>query len=172
MAETLPTFLKRRAERSYRYLREQIEGLTAEEALTHYRADWPDHRWGIGQNGSIAGIVYHVATWKQLTLPVFAPGGRTLTREEFDVNAAPAPDDWAGITAWLEQIGDTWGRTLAALPDPAFDETRLWEGHSLPLSSFVVEMLEHDIQHAAQIEYLRQALVLAPVHMPDLRNRP
>src|SRR5262245_15663768 len=108
MTETLPAFFKRRAERSYRYLLEQIENLTPEEALRNRRQDWPDHKWGLGQNGSIAGIVYHVAAWKQMTLPVFAPGGRARTREEFDPATAPALEDWPGIVAWLKQVGGDW----------------------------------------------------------------
>ena len=169
MPETLATFLKRRAERSFIALLKHLEGLTEEEALFHRDARWPDQPWGIGQNGSIAGIAYHVAAWKQMTLPVFAPGGRPLTREEFDSGAAPAPDDWTGITVWLKQIGTTWNAALAALPESAFDETREWEGRPLPLASFVVEMYEHDIQHASQIEYLRQAIT---AHLQKKENLP
>ena len=74
--ETLPAFLRARGARHLRHLLAEIEGLNAQEAL-HFRQDnWPDHRWGIGQNGSIAGIVYHVAAWKQLTLPFLLPGGQ------------------------------------------------------------------------------------------------
>ncbi len=156
MPETLTEFVKRRAERSYRYLLRQIEGLTPEEALQDRRPAWPDQRWGIGQNGSIAGIIYHVAAWKQMTLPLFAPGGQALTREEFAATGAPALDDWPGLVAWLRQVGDAWNAELARLPDAAFDDLREWEGTTLPLIRLVVEMYEHDIQHAAQIEYLRE----------------
>ncbi len=156
--ETLATFLKYRAERSYRYLMAQIDGLSAEEALAGSRADWPDHAWGIGQNGSIAGIVFHVAAWKQMTLPIFQPGGRPLTREEFDTDTAPALDDWQGIQAWLKQVGMAWSAELAALPPEAFERELPWEGtdRTIPLWKFIAEMYEHDIQHASQIEYLRQ----------------
>lgn len=154
--EQLATFLKYRAERSYRHLLAQIEGLPAEEALAGSRPDWPDHRWGIGQNGSIAGIVYHVAAWKQMSLPVFRPGGRPLLRAEFDADMAPALDDWQGIQAWLKQAGMAWSAELAALQAEAFDTELVWEGITLTMAKFVAEMYEHDIQHAAQIEYLRQ----------------
>lgn len=159
--ETLGTFLKKRAERSYSRLLTQIEGLSAEEALAGSRSDWPDHRWGIGQNGSIAGIVYHVAAWKQMTLPMLAPNGRPLSREEFDADTAPAPDDWQGIQAWLKQVGMAWSAELAALSTETFDRILIWEGHPSTVAEFVVEMVEHDIQHTSQIEYLRQQLRLA-----------
>jgi hypothetical protein len=156
--EPLAAFLINRAERSFRYLVSQIDGLSAEEALAGSRADWPDHRWGIGQNGSIAGIVYHVAAWKQMGLPIFQPDGRPLSREEFDSDTAPAPDDWQGIQAWLKQVGMAWIAELAALPPEAFERQLPWEGtdRTIPMAKFVAEMYEHDIQHAAQIEYLRQ----------------
>lgn len=154
--DTLAAFLKNRAERSYRNLLAQIEGLSAAEALAGSREDWPDHSFGIGQNGSIAGIVYHVAAWKQMTLPLFQPGGRPLSREEFDTETAPALDDWQGIQAWLKQIGMAWSVELAALPLEAFDNAVMWEGTPLTMAKLVTEIYEHDIQHASQIEYLRQ----------------
>ncbi len=154
--ERLTAFLKNRADHSYRYLVAQIEGLSAEEALAGSRTDWPDHRWGVGQNGSIAGIVYHVAAWKQMTLPAFQPGGRPLLREEFDTDAAPALDDWQGIQAWLKQVGMAWNAELAALPPEALDRQMIWESQEFPMAKFLAEMYEHDLQHAAQIEYLRQ----------------
>jgi len=160
MDEALATFLKTRAERSYRNLLAQIEGISAAEALAGRRPDWPDHRWGIGQNGSIAGIVYHVAAWKQLGLPVFQPGGCPLSRAAFDSDTAPAPDDWQGIQSWLKQVGAAWNAALAALSTEAFDTLIPWEGthHTIPMAKFIAEMYEHDIQHASQIEYLRQQL--------------
>lgn len=160
MEEALVDFLKKRAERSYRNLLTQIEGLSPEEALFGSRPDWPDHRWGIGQNGSIAGIVYHVAAWKQLGLPALQPGGRPLSRAEFDADIAPALDDWAGIQAWLKQIGMAWSAELAALAPEAFDTPVTWDGVSFTVAKFITEMYEHDIQHAAQIEHLRQQLTL------------
>jgi hypothetical protein len=153
--ETLPTFIKRRAERSFRYLLEQIEGVTEAEALQGRRSDWPDHRWGIGQDGSIAGIVYHVAAWKQMTLPLFQPGGRALERPEFDPSQAPSPNDWPGIVTWLKKVGTEWNTGLAELSEANFEEPRAWEGTTLPLGRFCIELYEHDVQHAAQIEYLR-----------------
>ncbi len=156
MQETLATFLKYRAERSYAYLLQQIESLTEAEALAGSRPDWLDHRWGIGQNGSIAGIVYHVAAWKQMTLPLFSPEGKPMSREEFEPDLAPALDDWQGIQAWLKQVGMAWNVSLAELPAEEFDATRTWDTTTLTVAKFVVEIYEHDIQHAAQIEYLRQ----------------
>ncbi len=156
MPETVAEFIKRRAERSFRELLEQTEGLTPEEALRDRRPNWPGQRWGIGQDGSIAGIVYHVTAWKQMVLPLLQPGGKALTQAEFDTEAAPDRDDWPGMAAWCKQVGTAWNAELAQLPEAAFEERREWEGMTLTLGRILVEMVEHDIQHAAQIEYLRQ----------------
>jgi hypothetical protein len=154
MPETLPAFVKTRAERSFRNLLKQIEGLTAEEARRGSLPNWPGHRWGIGQNGSIAGIVFHVAAWKQLTLPLLS-GGKARTQEADDFDAAPAPDDWPGLVAWLQQVGEAWNAALSRLPEADFDTPTEWEGMTLTLARIITEMYEHDIQHAAQIEFLR-----------------
>jgi uncharacterized damage-inducible protein DinB len=159
--ETLAAFLTRRAERSFRYLLLQLKEVTPEMALRDAHPDWPDHRWGIGQDGSIAGIVYHLAAWKRMTLPMLHPEGKPLTRDEFDFESAPASDDWAGILAWLKQIGTAWQAELARLPDVALDETREWEGETMPLAKIVVEMMEHDVYHTGQIEYLKQRFLLS-----------
>ena len=152
MADTLPTFLKQRAERSYRNLLEQLAGLTSEDAMRGRRSDWPDHPWGIGQDGSIAGIVFHVAAWKQLTLPLFQ-GQTAIMRVPLD--ETPNLDDWQGILAWLKQVGTAWNAELAYLPKDVFEETRDWGGKPISVARLIAECYEHDIQHASQIEFLR-----------------
>ena len=76
MPESLTAYLKHRAERSLVYLLREAEAVGEVDAFRGRRADWPDQPWGIGQDGSIAGIVYHVAAWKQLALPMFARNGK------------------------------------------------------------------------------------------------
>ena len=156
MSETLPSFLKSRSERNFRNLLQQLEGVTPEEAIRDRYKDWPEQRWGVGQDGSIAGIVHHVAAWKTMTLPLFQPGGVAQTREEFEASGVPTSHDWPDLRQWLETVGQAWNETLDALPEAAFDEESEWDGVTIPLRKIVVEIMEHDIQHASQIEYLRQ----------------
>ena len=99
--ETLANFIKKRAEHSYGYLLAQIESLSPEEALAGSRSDWPDHRWGVGQNGSIAGIVYHVAAWKQMTLPLFQVGDQV--RAGMAVAQIPDMRNWEVSAQIAEQ---------------------------------------------------------------------
>ncbi len=162
MHETLPDYLKKRVERSFRHLLLQVESVPEEDAFRFRYPDWAPHRWGIGQDGSIAGIVYHVAAWKAMTLPVFLPGGRVYGLPDFDRAAAPDPGDWTGIKKWLLEVGTAWNAAVEALSDSDFDIIHEWEGATMPLSLLITEIMEHDIQHASQIEYLRQRLLVEP----------
>ena len=156
MLASVPEFLKRRATRSFQYLMKEVEAVTPEQALADRRAGWPGQQWGIGQDGSIAGIVYHVASWKHLSLPLFEPGGGILALADFNASAAPASDDWPALVTWLRTVGTQWSDKLSALPEEAFAAVHQFDEWESPLWEFVVEFYEHDIQHAAQIEYLRQ----------------
>ena len=154
--ETLTGFLKHRAERSYRSVLQVLEYISPDEARRDHQENWPDHAYGIGQDGSIAGIVYHMAAWKHMTLPLFHPEGKALSRKEFDPANAPAMEDWFNVLAWYKQGGNLWQSEMMHLPESVFAETRRWEGHEITITQFVAEIYEHDVYHLAQIEYLLQ----------------
>lgn len=161
MSLSAAEFLRGRAVRSFRYLLREAESVTAAESTRFARSDWPAHRFGIGQDGSIAGIVYHVAAWKEVTLPLLAQNGPIQAIENFDRRSAPALNDWTGLLLWLKTVGEAWNETALALPDSAFDDLRNWGGETITLTEYIAEMVEHDTQHAAQIEYLRQLVKVA-----------
>jgi hypothetical protein len=156
MPPTLAAYLKKRSTKHFRALELLLPAINAETALAYVHSNWPDHRWGVGQNGSICGIVYHLAAWKALTLPVFQTGGEPLPREAMNRVVAPAADDWQAVRAWYSSIGEEWDAAVQNVPEEVMDEVRLWEGHPTPLYSFISELMEHDLQHASQIDYLLQ----------------
>ena len=156
MTDTLDLHLKRRAAHALRDFKRSIEGLTEEEARRDGRPSWPGQKWGLGQDGSIAGIVYHVAAWKSLSLPLLK-GEPAPPMEQFDSARVAGHNDWTGIVAWFLEIADEWNAAVASLPEEAFDEQRELEGQTMTLAALVTEIYEHDLQHAAQIDYLRQA---------------
>lgn len=159
MSLLLSDFLRTQAERSLRYLLRETEELTAEDAFRYASPHWPAHKWGIGQNGSVAGLVYHVAAWKVLTLPLFEPGGKFLLPDTLDTLSPPAPDDWRAVRNWLKETGERWNERLAQVTEDEISGVRDWGGQSLTLALYIAEMIEHDVQHAAQIEYLKQRLL-------------
>ncbi len=156
---TLPTYLKQRAKRNFAYLLREAEAVSPAEALRFVTDKWETHRWGIGQNGSIAGIVYHVAAWKSLSLSLFEAEPRMQATEDFDPTAAPSPNDWEGVLHWLREVGEQWITELERLEPADFERLCPWDTKPIPLWEFVTEFIEHDVQHAAQIEYLRQRLL-------------
>ncbi len=160
MSPSLPQFLKQRAERNFAHLLREVSAVTAEEALRFASDEWRPHKWGIGQNGSIAGIVYHIAAWKSLSLPLFEPTPSLRETADFDPATAPERDDWEGVVNWLRDVGERWSRALGGLSDSDFDRLCPWEKEPIPLWEFVVEFIEHDVQHSSQIEYLRQRILV------------
>jgi hypothetical protein len=135
----------------------ETNAVSPAEALRFARPDWPSHRWGIGQNGSIAGIVYHVAAWKQMTLPLLQ-AGKAISLQDFDAAAYPSTEDWPGLIDWYTRVGLEWIEAAAALSAEDYDRTLSWEGKPITVTKLVQEIIDHDIQHASQIEYLRQRL--------------
>ncbi len=155
MPETLPDFLKRHTVRACHAFQKEIESVTSEEAFCDTAANWEPHRWGIGQNGSLAGIVYHVTAWLMLTLPALC-GGDPLQGTNFDPASAPASNDWQGIRSWFNMTALLWTNALTALPDAEFDRSLTWEGHTLTIAEYLVDMYEHFTYHDGQIQYLKQ----------------
>jgi hypothetical protein len=158
---TLSTYLRTEARQSFQRLMKQVERTTEQEANLFRTNDWPDHRHGIGQDGSIGGIVYHLAAWKQLTLPLFERDSPPVSRQNFDPNSHPSVSDWPHLVEWLRNVGHAWLDRLDKLNDLDFFEPREWEGVTITLAEYVTEMYSHDIQHASQIEYLHQRIKLA-----------
>lgn len=155
MPETLPDFLRRRAVRACRAFHKELLRVTPAQASADANPNWQTHPWGIGQNGSIAGIVYHVTAWLELTLPALR-GGTLKRGTEFDPASAPSAEDWDAIRAWFVRTSEEWTNALAALPDADFDRELSWEGDTLTVAQYVVEMYEHFIYHDGQVQYLKQ----------------
>ena len=156
MTETANQFLRRRTERSLRHFLELIKKIRPENALRDFQPNWKDHQWGIGQDGSIAGIVIHVAGWMLLTKSLFEAHGTALVRSDFEDQNVPQKEDWSAVLTWTEQIFQEWTMALQNTPDSEFAGKRDWEGEDITLQSYIVEMYEHAVYHQGQIEYLLQ----------------
>lgn len=154
------TFLRHRADHAFKYILREAEAVSEGEAFLYADPQWRTHKYGIGQDGSIAGIVYHVVAWKMISLPLFQPDGELSYVGDFPENEAPERGDWAGILAWLREVGTQWNALLDAVNEADLERLVPWDKHPIPLWEFAIEMIDHDIQHAAQIEYLRQRLHL------------
>jgi uncharacterized damage-inducible protein DinB len=148
---TLREHLERQLRGGYRAMVRAIEGLTEGQAREGGQADWRRYRWGSGLDGSIAGIVWHAALWKQN----FAQG---LETGEFPPEASLAPPgtDWESLQAWVVEGQTRLERAFERLSEAELAEPREWEGMTEPLARLFSYIIEHDFYHAGQIELLRQ----------------
>lgn len=148
--------LRAQAERCLRKLLEEIAEISEEEAFRDRHPHWPGQRWGFGQDGSIAGIVRHVAYWKQRSLSCLSFPASEADAQKSGACVDSGEEDWSRLRESLRAVGKQWNAGLRAAPDSAFAQEHLWEGQPWRLGDIVLHLIEHDIQHAAQIAYLRQ----------------
>jgi uncharacterized damage-inducible protein DinB len=148
----LKNYLRLGVTRAYRQLSRSLAGLEPEDARRGADPNWKQYRHGTGLDGSIEGIVRHVAAWKH----VAAAGLESGTFPDPESLAPPAYETW---TALLERLRDghhRLTRALDALPPADLDREVTLEGETMPLWAVLTHMLEHDQYHAGQINLLRQ----------------
>jgi uncharacterized damage-inducible protein DinB len=148
---SLKSHLQDRARSAYRRLRESLTDLTAADADKDARPDWRRYRFGTGLDGSITGIVRHLAVWKHAA----AHGLRSGVFPDAELLL---PDALTGdeLLAWLDAGHEALAMELARLPEEELANTVAWEGHSMPVHILLAHMIEHDQYHAGQINLLRQ----------------
>src|SRR4051794_20917353 len=95
---SLHAYLRNRLEHAYRELERSLDGVDAVEACWGADPRWSRYRHGAGLDGSIQGIVRHVAAWKH----VVADGLDSRSDAFPDAEAVlPHEEGWAGLRAWL-----------------------------------------------------------------------
>jgi uncharacterized damage-inducible protein DinB len=128
-----------------------LEGLTEEEAAwrpEHYRSPEP---WDF--SGSILDILIHVAI-DSLVMPDQAFGDRTLTAEAIWKRFQAEGGDLAAALALLEEGYKATRRSLAHLTDCDL-QRKVGTQKERGAESLFVEMIEHYLYHAGQINYIR-----------------
>jgi uncharacterized damage-inducible protein DinB len=137
--------------RAYRGLVRAIDGLSESQAGEGARSDWRRYRWGSGLDGSIAGIVRHVALWKQNLARGLETG--TFPAEE---SLTPPAAGWEALQEWLTDGQERLERAMERCSRAELAEAREWEGMTAPVSRLLSYLIEHDFYHTGQIELLRQ----------------
>ena len=150
---SLKVHLQQRLGSAHRRLRESLEGLSEAEAVHHARGDWRRYRFGTGLDGSIAGIVRHVAVWKHAAFMGLQSG--TFPDPE---NLLLPSLSMFDVLAWLSGGQAGLVGLLEQLPEAELERTVTWEGHEMPLHVLLAHMIEHDQYHTGQINLLRQQL--------------
>jgi uncharacterized damage-inducible protein DinB len=150
---SLYEFLRQRLESGYRQLLQAVEGLTEEDARRGADSHWRRYRYGAGLDGSIAGIVWHVAAWKH----VMADGLDSRVNAFPDAEAVlPHEPGWSGLRAWLISGQARLLRALDETSAEGIEREVAIEGQRMPVWKLLAHMVEHDHYHAGQINLLRQ----------------
>lgn len=135
---------------AYRQLRRSLEGLTPEQAAEGTVPGWKQFQFGVGLDGSIQGMVRHVAVWKHAAAVGLATG-------EFpEATTLRWPAEWPDLLVWLEEGQQALEELLAGMKASELLEPVSWEGEELTRSGVLTLVLEHDHYHAGQVNLLRQ----------------
>ena len=148
---TLHEYLRCRLAASFRQLERALDGVDGPMALAGADPNWKRSRRGAGLDGSIAGIVRHVAAWKAITAAGLEtgrfPGEAELT------SAAPG---WEGLLSWLRESHARLAAALEGVPDAGLERVVDFDGEEMSLALLFAHLLEHDQYHAGQVNLLRQ----------------
>lgn len=163
---SLHAYLHDRLGHAHRELARSLEGVTEAEARWGADPNWRREQFGVGLDGSIAGIVWHVAAWKHVIADGLEGGG-------FPDAEAVLPHDygWPGMLEWLRSGHARMARLLEenAAREGWLDTTVTLEGGQLSILDLFGIVIEHDHYHAGQVNLLRQQLTLrrAPAPAPE-----
>jgi uncharacterized damage-inducible protein DinB len=153
LTPSLYEFLHQRLESGFRQISRSVRGLTEDDARRGGDPHWQRYQYGAGLDGSIWGIVWHVAAWKH----VMADG------LDSRVNAFPDPEavlphepGWSGLLAWLESGQARLMRAMDEVSAEGLEREVTVEGRRMAVWKLLAHMLEHDHYHAGQVNLLRQ----------------
>ena len=152
---TLYAYLLDRLGHAHRALMRALDGVSEADAFRGASENWRRYRYGTGLDGSIAGIVWHVAAWRHVAADGVEGG-------VFPDAEAVLPHDsgWTGRLAWLESGHARMVRALEELPPERLDEMVQWDEFRMPLHEVFSHMIEHDHYHAGHINLLLQQLCM------------
>lgn len=151
----LAEYLERQLGHAYRQLAKTLEGVTAGESGTSADPQWRRYRFGTGLDGSIAGIVWHVAAWKHVIADGLEGGGFP------DADAVlPHGSGWAGLQEWLGAGHARLARVYTENAAAAgwLEHQVVLEGEPLTIAELFTIVIEHDHYHAGQVNLLRQQM--------------
>jgi hypothetical protein len=151
MPSPLHEHLTDRLGASYRQLERALAGVDEAAAGAGANPAWRRIRFGVGLDGSIAGIVYHVAAWKA----IMAAG---LEQGVFPSEGAvhPPASGWEGLLAWLAEGQARLVAALAARGPEGMEEEVILEGERMTVRLLFTHAMEHDQYHAGQVNLLQQ----------------
>lgn len=147
-------FMREQSVLAYNRFRESVEGLTQEQAWGILPPAADDY---LHTDGSVQGIVLHVATAKMMY------ASAAFRELEFNWRALAShcdefEPDWAGALAYLERSQAYWLSAWEQLSDDQLmDEVRHFTGQFWPAWKIIEMVNYHDCYHCGQIAVVRYA---------------
>jgi len=148
---SLHDHLQTRLASAYRRLQESLAGLSPDDAVIGGRDNWRRYRFGVGLNGSIEGIVRHVATWKHAAAEGLLQGNFPEAE-----SVLPSELTWDALLLALAHGQQRLASALDQLSEEELGASVSWEGQAMPRHLLLAHMIEHDQYHTGQINLLRQ----------------
>lgn len=156
--------LREQAQLAYADLLEAIDGVEQPQAWAVLPNLGPDY---IHSDGSIQGIVLHIATGKVIYGSV---GFRNTERRWRDIAAEldAFEPDWGRAKTFLEDAHRYWMSTWENLTDADLErEVPRFNGELWPVWKILRMVIYHDGYHAGQIALLRYGVTESPTPPPS-----
>lgn len=163
--------LKYQAELTYANLRAAIDGVTEKQAWAVLPNNGSDY---IHTDGSIHGLVLHIATCKRIYGSVAFRNSEIRWRDCADDLDKIEPS-WEAAVEYLEESHQYWMASWADLADADLEREFLHFRHRMvPAWKLIHTVIDHDTHHGAQISLIRYAIgesdVPPPSSAEDIRN--
>jgi len=156
--------LKRQADIAFTELKENLNGITQEQAWAVLPAAGDEY---LHTDGSVQGIVLHIAGGKFIYGSVGFRNSEIRWRDIAERMDAFEPD-WTGAIAYLDEAHEYWLNSWADLTDEDLTkEIPRFCGNLRPAWQIITTVIQHDSYHAAQIPVIRYATSGSPTPPPS-----
>ncbi|HEY3283221.1 MAG TPA: DinB family protein [Armatimonadota bacterium] len=155
MNPEMKEYLAKRSASAFKRLWAATEGVTEEQARVTLRPNWVRQLWGVGLDGSLAGVLLHVAAWKAVVLEGVLTG-----RFPSEEAVKPTEPGWEGLRQWLRCSHEQLLQWMDARTPEQLDQPITWTDFQGPAATLFTHLLEHDRYHTGQLQLLRQYLGL------------
>lgn len=155
------------AESAYQSLLGALEGLDQARAWARLAPAWPDEDEWLNTDGTVQGIVLHVATAKKMYGSAAFRGLELRWRDLAD-ELDPIEPDWEAAKKYLAESHAYWLESWADLTDADLERPCLhFTGENWPAWRVIQVVTWHDAYHHGQIAAVRFATGTSDVPPPS-----
>jgi uncharacterized damage-inducible protein DinB len=154
MAVSVVELLRRQSELAYAELTTVLKGVTESQAWAVLPQGGSDY---LNTDGSIQGVVLHIATCKRIYGSIAFRNGKVRWRDCAEQLESFEPS-WIAALDYLSDSQRYWLETWEALMDIDLERDVLhFRGNTWPSWKIIDQVMRHDSYHAGQIAVFRYA---------------